>query len=54
MRLNAFMSVAMYDIDKIRIKYRPNGVMCNLPVVREVIGIVSSRCTPLRETERWF
>jgi hypothetical protein len=53
LRLNAFMSVAMYDIDKIHIKYRPNGVMCNLPVVREIIGIVSSRCTPIHE-ERWF
>ena len=28
LRLNAFMSLAMYDIDKIRVKYRPNGYFC--------------------------
>ncbi len=30
LRLNAFMALAMYDIEKIRVKYRPNG----LPVQR--------------------
>jgi hypothetical protein len=31
LRLNAFMSLAMFDIDKIRIKYRPNGFICSVP-----------------------
>jgi hypothetical protein len=47
-RLNAFMSRAMNEIQGIRVKYRPNGFLCHLPVVREAIGIFSRRCTPLR------
>ena len=47
-RLNTFMSVAMFDIDKIRVKYRPRGVLCSLPIIREVIG---ARCKPIHEAE---
>jgi hypothetical protein len=45
LRLNAFMSLAMYDIDKIRVKYRPNGFLCSVPVVRGALG---KKCMPLR------
>jgi hypothetical protein len=45
LRLNAFMSLAMYDIDKIRIKYRPNGFLCSVPIVRGALG---KRCMPVR------
>jgi hypothetical protein len=31
LRQNAFMSLVMFDIDKIRIKYRPNGLLCSTP-----------------------
>jgi hypothetical protein len=45
LRLNAFMSLAMSEIEQIRVKYRPTGFLCNLPGVREVLG---QRCTPIR------
>jgi hypothetical protein len=45
LRLNAFMSLAMYDIDKIRVKYRPNGYLCSVPILRSAFG---NRCTPVR------
>jgi hypothetical protein len=51
LRLNAFMSVAMSEIERIRVKYRPNGFVCNVPGVRETIGIFSRRCTPIRTSE---
>jgi hypothetical protein len=45
LRLNAFMSLAMYDIDKIRVKYRPNGYLCSVPILRSALG---NRCMPVR------
>jgi hypothetical protein len=45
LRLNAFMSLAMFDIDKIRVKYRPNGYLCSVPLVSQLMG---QRCTPVR------
>lgn len=45
LRLNAFMSLAMSEIEQIRVKYRPTGYYCNLPGLREVLG---ARCTPVR------
>jgi hypothetical protein len=44
-RLNAYMSRAMNEIEQIRVKYRPNGFLCSVPVVREIIG---RRCMPVR------
>jgi hypothetical protein len=46
-RLNAFMSRAMNEIERIRVKYRPNGLYCSLPGVREAVSLFSNRCTPL-------
>jgi hypothetical protein len=48
-RLNAFMSRAMNEIEAVRVKYRPNGFLCSVPGLREVIG---SKCTPVRLAER--
>jgi hypothetical protein len=48
LRLNAFMNVALNEIEQIRVKYRPNGFVCNLPIVREAIGMFSRKCTPIR------
>jgi hypothetical protein len=45
LRLNAFMSLAMYDIDQIRVKYRPKGYLCSVPILRSALG---NRCTPVR------
>jgi hypothetical protein len=49
MRLNAFMGVAMNEIEQIRVKYRPNGFACSVPIAREVI--FSKKCMPIRTSE---
>ncbi len=48
-RLNIFMGVAMNEIDRVRVKYRPNGYWCSVPIVREALG---QKCTPIRTAER--
>jgi hypothetical protein len=48
-RLNAFMSRAMNEIEAIRVKYRPNGFLCSVPGLRETMG---TKCTPVRLAER--
>jgi hypothetical protein len=47
LRLNAFMSLAMFDIDKIRIKYRPNGFICGVPGVSAALSLFG-KCTPVK------
>ena len=47
-RLNDFMSRAMNEIERIRVKDRPNGFYCSVPGVREAVGLFSNRCTPVR------
>jgi hypothetical protein len=47
-RLDAFLSLVMSQIERIRVKYRPSGPLCHVPVVREIIGTFSSICTPVR------
>lgn len=49
-RLNIFMSVAMNEMDRIRVKYRPSGYWCSVPIVREVI--IGQRCMPVRVAMR--
>jgi hypothetical protein len=44
-RLNAFMSRAMNEIEGIRVRYRPNGFFCSVPGAREIMG---QKCTPVR------
>lgn len=48
LRLNAFMSRAMNEIEAIRVKYRPNGFLCSVPGLREIVG---RKCTPVRIAE---
>lgn len=56
LRLNAFMSVAMHEIDAIRVKYRPNGFICSLPGLSGIISAIGQAqnkvgpnwCTPIR------
>lgn len=43
-RLNSFTSLAVSQMERIRVKYRPVGVVCNIPFVRDVFG----RCFPIR------
>jgi hypothetical protein len=38
----------MNEIERIRVKYRPGGFACHIPIVREAIGLVSEKCTPVR------
>jgi hypothetical protein len=47
-RLNAFMGLAMSQLERIRVKYRPVGFFCHVPLVRDAIGLFSTRCTPVR------
>ena len=47
LRLNAFMSLAMFDIEKIRIKYRPNGFICSVPGLSAALSLFG-KCAPVR------
>lgn len=47
LRLNAFMSLAMFDIDKIRIKYRPNGFICGVPGLSAALSLFG-KCAPVK------
>jgi hypothetical protein len=49
LRLDAFMGLAMNEIDQIRVKYRPNGYWCSVPIVR---GYLGEKCMPVRTAER--
>jgi hypothetical protein len=44
-RLNAFMSLALFQMERIRVKYRPVGFICSVPLVRDML---SARCLPVR------
>jgi hypothetical protein len=42
------MSLTMSQLERIRVKYRPVGFVCHIPLVRDAIGTFSKRCTPIR------
>jgi hypothetical protein len=46
-RLNAFMSLTMAHLERIQVKYRPSGFVCHVPLLRDAIGLFSSKCTPI-------
>jgi len=48
MRLNAFMSLAMFQMENIREKYWPVGFVCHIPFVTPVVSLFSNYCTPVR------
>lgn len=50
LRLQAFMSLAMLRIEDIRVKYRPNGFLCHVPLVREIVDAMVWSCTPIRKS----
>jgi hypothetical protein len=51
-RLNIFMGVAMNEIDRIRVKYEPNGFKCHVPILREAIDLFPGHeCTPVLTRE---
>jgi hypothetical protein len=47
-RLDAFMTLTMAQLERIRVRYRPSGFFCHVPVARDAIGIFSNQCTPIR------
>ena len=51
LRLNAFMSLAMQRIEEIRVRYRPRGFWCYVPIVSEGISLLSNSCSPIRIAE---
>ena len=50
-RLDTFMNLVMSELERIQVRYRPVGPLCYVPLIREAVGILSSRCTPLRTAE---
>src|SRR6266436_3691464 len=48
LRLNAFMSLAMFQMENIRVKYRPVGFVCHIPFVTPIVSLFSNYCTPVR------
>jgi hypothetical protein len=48
MRFNAFMSLAMFQMENIRVKYRPVGFVCHIPFVTPFVDLFSNYCTPVR------
>ncbi|MGY8685554.1 hypothetical protein Q2941_48755 [Bradyrhizobium sp. UFLA05-153] len=49
-RLNAFMSLATFQMDGIRESYRPDSFACHVPVVTTVVGFFNDACTPIKTT----
>ena len=47
-RLDDFLSLVMSQLERIRVRYRPSGPFCHVPVVREIVGLFSPICTPVR------
>ena len=45
-RLNSFNSQSLYQMERIRIKYRPAGFICSVPLVRNAFD----SCFPLKTT----
>jgi hypothetical protein len=41
------MSLAMFDIEKVRIKYRPNGFFCSVPGLSAALSLFG-KCTPIK------
>jgi hypothetical protein len=46
-RLEAFMGLATFRMEAIRLNYRPVGLACRLPFVSSVAMYLSDACTPL-------
>lgn len=44
-RVSAFSSLALFQMERIRVKYRPVGFLCSVPLVR---NIPSMNCFPIR------
>jgi hypothetical protein len=47
-RLDAFMTLTMAQLDRIRVRYRPTGFVCHIPLVRDAVGYFSNECLPIQ------
>jgi hypothetical protein len=47
-RLNGFTSLALFQMERIRVKYRPVSFACSLLLLRDVLNIFSTMCLPVR------
>jgi hypothetical protein len=47
-RLDAFMTLTMAQLDRIRVRYRPTGFVCHVPLVRDAVNRFSSQCLPIQ------
>ncbi len=45
-RLDAFMTLTMSQLDRIRVRYRPTAFVCHVPLVRGAVGYFSNQCLP--------
>ena len=51
-RLEAFMGLATFRMDAIRLNYRPLGLVCSLPVISLAWSAISDSCTPIITRKR--
>ncbi len=43
-RLNAFMRLATNQIEELRARFRPNGLLCDIPLVGGAVGVLVHKC----------
>ncbi|KRR29718.1 hypothetical protein CQ13_15315 [Bradyrhizobium retamae] len=49
-RLEAFMGLALFHIEAVRVKYRPVSFACHLPFATPIISRWNDSCTPVQTT----
>jgi hypothetical protein len=49
-RLDAFTGLALFQIEAIRVKYRPVSFACHIPFLIPVVSLWNDACTPIRTT----
>jgi hypothetical protein len=49
-RLDAFTGLALYQIEVIRVKYRPVSFACHIPFLTPLVSLWNDACTPIRTT----
>ncbi|MFZ0526684.1 MAG: hypothetical protein WBF24_06540 [Xanthobacteraceae bacterium] len=52
LRLNAFTGLAMNEIERMRVRYRPPGFICSLPGVSQIFSLFDY-CTAVRTKAPW-
>ena len=53
-RLEAFMGLATFQIEAMRVKYRPVSFACHIPFFAPLISERNDSCTPVRTTPLGF